>query len=229
MIEDPPLLKVRRKFARPDTKTVAAFQGVMTGHIVDALGGMGALDWRIKPLAPENSQFVGVALPCHAGPADNLAVFGALEAAQPGDVLLAASEEHMGCAVVGDLVIGMMRNRGITAFVTDGLIRDIEGILPVGLPVFCRGITPNSPVSNGPGTVGLPVILGGQQVCAGDLVVGDRNGVVVVPYNKIEDTLKQLEQIRKAEAEMEAAVQGGLIIPGFFQTVLDSGRIQEIK
>jgi len=144
-------------------------------------------------------------------------------------VLLAASEEHMGCAVAGDLVIGMMRNRGITAFVTDGLIRDIEGILPVGLPVFCRGITPNSPVRNGPGTVGLPVILGGQQVCAGDLVAGDRNGVVVVPYNKIEDTLKQLEQIRKAEAEMEAAVQGGLIIPGFFQTVLDSGRIQEIK
>jgi 4-hydroxy-4-methyl-2-oxoglutarate aldolase len=229
MIEDPPLLKVRRKFARPDTKTVAAFQGVMTGHLVDALGGTGALDWRIKPLALQNSEFVGVALPCYAGPADNLAVFGALEAAQPGDVLLAASEEHMGCAVVGDLVIGMMRNRGITAFVTDGLIRDIEGILPVGLPVFCRGITPNSPVRNGPGTVGLPVILGGQQVCAGDLVVGDRNGVVVVPYNKIEDTLKQLEQIRKTEAEMEAAVQGGLIIPGFFQTVLDSGRIQEIK
>ena len=229
MIEDPPLLKVRRKFARPDTKTVAAFQGVMTGHLVDALGGTGALDWRIKPLALKNSEFVGVALPCYAGPADNLAVFGALEAAQPGDVLLAASEEHMGCAVVGDLVIGMMRNRGITAFVTDGLIRDIEGILPVGLPVFCRGITPNSPVRNGPGTVGLPVILGGQQVCAGDLVAGDRNGVVVVPYNKIEDTLKQLEQIRKAEAEMEAAVQGGLIIPGFLQTVLDSGRIQEIK
>jgi 4-hydroxy-4-methyl-2-oxoglutarate aldolase len=201
----------------------------MTGHLVDALGGTGALDWRIKPLALQNSEFVGVALPCYAGPADNLAVFGALEAAQPGDVLLAASEEHMGCAVVGDLVIGMMRNRGITAFVTDGLIRDIEGILPVGLPVFCRGITPNSPVRNGPGTVGLPVILGGQQVCAGDLVAGDRNGVVVVPYNKIEDTLKQLEQIRKAEAEMEAAVQGGLIIPGFFQTVLDSGRIQEIK
>ena len=229
MIEDTPLLKVRRKFARPDTKTVAAFQGVMTGHLVDALGGMGALDWRIKPLALKNAEVVGVALPCYAGPADNLAVFGALEAAQPGDVLLAASEEHMGCAVVGDLVIGMMRNRGITAFVTDGLIRDIEGILPVGLPVFCRGITPNSPVRNGPGTVGLPVILGGQQVCAGDLVAGDRNGVVVVPYNKIEDTLKQLEQIRKAAAEMEAAVQGGLIIPGFFQTVLDSGRIQEIK
>jgi len=71
--------------------------------------------------------------------------------------------------------------------------KDIEGILPVGLPVFCRGITPNSPVRNGPGTVGLPVILGGQQVCAGDLVAGDRNGVVVVPYNKIEDTLNLLD------------------------------------
>ena len=83
MIEDPPLLQVRRRFPRPDAQTVAEFAGVMTSHLVDALGGKGALDWRIKPLAPENSQFVGVALPCHAGPADNLAVFGALEAANP--------------------------------------------------------------------------------------------------------------------------------------------------
>ena len=112
---------------------------------------------------------------------------------------------------------------------TDGLVRDIVGILPVGLPVFCRGVTANSPARNGPGTVGLPVILGGQQVCAGDIVVGDRDGVVVVPCAKIEATLKQLVQIRKAEAEMEAAVQGGLQVPGFYQAVLDSGRVQEIN
>ena len=229
MIEDPPLLQVRRRFPRPDAQTVAEFAGVMTSHLVDALGDNGTLDWRIKPLAPENAQFVGVALPCHTGPADNLALLGGIEAAQPGDVLLAATDGHTGCAVVGDMVMGMMRNRGVAAFVTDGLVRDIVGILPVGLPVFCRGVTANSPARNGPGTVGLPVILGGQQVCAGDIVVGDRDGVVVVPCAKIEATLKQLVQIRKAEAEMEAAVQGGLQVPGFYQAVLDSGRVQEIN
>jgi len=229
MIEDPPLLKVRRHFPRPDAKTIAAFQGVMTGHLVDALGGGGALDWRIKPLDEDNAHFVGTALTCHAGPADNLAVLGALEAAQPGDVVLASTEGHTGCAVVGDLVIGMLQNRGVTAFVTDGLVRDLVGILPVGLPVFCQGVTANSPARNGPGTVGLPILLGGQRVCAGDLVVGDRDGVVIVPHAQIDDVLQQLDHIRQIESEMETAVQGGLQVPGFYQALLDSGRVQEVE
>ena len=164
MIKDPPLLTVRQIFARPNAEEVAAFANVQTGHAVDAMNGRGALDYRIKPLAPPATPMVGVAITCHCGPADNLALFAALAAAKPGDILVAATDEFTTTSVTGDLLMGMARNRGILGLVTDGLARDLAGIVGVGLPVYCAGLTPNSPVRNGPGTVGLPVVLGGVAI-----------------------------------------------------------------
>ena len=80
---------------------------------------------------------------CHPGPGDNLAVFAALEVAQPGDVVFAATDTFTKTCVAGDILLAMARNKGIAGFVTDGLMRDVDGILPVGLPVFCMGVTPN--------------------------------------------------------------------------------------
>src|SRR5689334_15640694 len=114
MIADPPLLTIRRGFVRPTPAQLAAFSGVQTGFVTDCMAGRGALHHRIKPLAPPAEVLVGTALTCHAGPADNLAVFGALLAARPGDVILAAADAFEGTAVVGDLVLGMARNRGVT-------------------------------------------------------------------------------------------------------------------
>src|SRR5262245_3886194 len=98
MIENPPLLTLRRRFPRPSPADVAAFAGLPTGFVVDALGGQGALDGRIKPIG-EARGFCGVALTCDPGPADNLALYGALSIAEPGDVILAAAGGHSGCAV----------------------------------------------------------------------------------------------------------------------------------
>jgi 4-hydroxy-4-methyl-2-oxoglutarate aldolase len=114
---------------------------------------------------------VGVAVTCQCGPADNLALFAALATAQPGDILVAATDGFTATSVTGDLLVGMAKNRGIRGLVTDGLVRDVAGILAVGLPVYCAGITANSPVRNGPGTVGLPVVLGGATVSSGDLLI----------------------------------------------------------
>src|SRR6201999_645092 len=92
MIKDPPLLRIRRKFARPSKKILAAFAGIPTGFVTDAMNGRGALDYRIKPIAPPKDVIVGVAMTCDCGPADNLALWGALATAEPGDVLLAATD-----------------------------------------------------------------------------------------------------------------------------------------
>ena len=229
MIEDPPLLQIKRNFRRPRKSEVAAFEGLQTGYIADAMGGRGALHYRIKPLSPLGKTLVGVALTCDCGPADNLAVFGALHAAKPGDILMLATDSFTETAVIGDLVMGMARNRGVTGMVTDGMVRDVAGILAVGLPVFCAGVTPNSPARNGPGTVGLPVVIGGMPVESGDIVVADNDGVVVVSRARIPDVLGRLPAIRKAEAEFEAKVRNGLEVPGFFQDLIDAGRIKEIS
>ena len=228
MIEDPPLLQIRRAFARPSAAQIAAFSGVQTGYVVDAMNGRGALDGRIKPIGAANA-FCGSALPCYAGPSDNLAAFAALSVAQDGDVVICATDSSSGTAVTGDLLLGMMKNAGVVAFVTDGFVRDIQGIRFVGLPCFAAGLTPNSPARNGPGTVGLPVVVGGFAVAAGDIVVGDEDGVVVVPAKQIENTIARLARVRAAEADLDAKVRAGLRIPTFIQNLIDGGRFTEVN
>ncbi|MBA3519550.1 MAG: RraA family protein [Rhizobiales bacterium] len=228
MINDAPLLTMRRDFPRPSPDEVAAFANVPTGHVIDALGGRGALDHRVKPLAPPAAVLVGVALTCHAGPADNLALFAALDAARPGDIIVTASDSFTATSIAGDLLMGMAKNRGILGLVTDGMVRDVAGILGVGLPVYCRGVTPNSPDRNGPGRVGLPVVLAGVHVAPGDIVVGDGDGVVIVPRAMAGEVIRALEAVRGAEAALEAKVKAGLEIPEFVRAILDSNRVLEI-
>jgi 4-hydroxy-4-methyl-2-oxoglutarate aldolase len=208
MIEDPPPLVFATSVERPPPEIVGRFRGVPTSFIVDAMGGTGALDWRIKLLA--GSSLAGVALTCDCGPLDNLAFMAALADCRAGDVLVAATGGHVGAAVTGDLLIGVAKNRGAAGFVTDGLVRDLDDLETIGLPIYAMGVTPNSPQRRGPGSVGLPIVCGGVSVASGDVVVGDRDGVVVVPRARISATLETLEHVKVAEAATLERVRGGL-------------------
>ena len=228
MIKDPPLLTIRRDFPRPAPGDIAAFANVPTGYAVDAMNGRGTLDYRIKPLASATSVMVGVAITCQCGPADNLALFAALATAKAGDILVAATDGCTSTSVTGDLLMGMAKNRGLKGLVTDGLVRDLAGILGVGLPVYCAGITANSPVRNGPGTVGQPIVLGGVAIESGDVIIGDNDGIVVVPRGEIGAVIAKLADVRAAEAALEAKVKAGLEVPDFIQAILSSDRVVEI-
>ena len=210
MLKDPPILTIRRNFKRPPRELIAKLAGAQTGHIVDALQGRGALDHHIKPVDPERAHFVGTALTCETGPSDNLAILAALVVAEPGDVIIAASDGFSATAVVGDNVTMMAKNKGVAAIVTDGMARDRDGIVPVGLPVFARGITPNSCVRSGPGKVGLPIVCGGVAVEAGDVLVGDRDGVVVIRRTELAGVVALLDEIRRAEEETQAKIRAGM-------------------
>ncbi|MGL4444516.1 MAG: RraA family protein, partial [Alsobacter sp.] len=226
MIEDPPLVTLRRPTRRPSPAQIEALKGVQTGFLVDAMGGRGALDHRIRVLAGLPADFCGVALTCHAGPCDNLAVFAMLPVLTGGDVMMVATDSYVATAVAGDLLLGMARNQGAAAFVTDGCVRDIPGLLGVGLPCFSAGVTPNSPARNGPGTVGLPIVDGGVAVETGDIVVGDVDGVVVVPFDRIDAVIARLPDIRRAEAALDAKVKAGLTVPDFARAIFEQGRVR---
>jgi 4-hydroxy-4-methyl-2-oxoglutarate aldolase len=208
MLEDPPLLVVRKEFARPPAAKLAKLAGAQTGHIVDAMDGRGALAG-IRPVDPACAQFVGVALTCETGPSDNLAITAAVALAKKGDVVIAAGDAFQTTAVVGDIVALMARNAGCAAIVLDAMARDSEGIVGVGLPVFSRGITPNSCVRSGPGRVGLPIVAAGVAVSPGDVLVGDRDGVVVIPQARLDQVIARVEAIREAEAKVIAKVTDG--------------------
>jgi 4-hydroxy-4-methyl-2-oxoglutarate aldolase len=228
MIEDPPLLTIRSDFARPTPEQLSHFSGLQTGYAVDAMHGRGALDYRIKPLSPLAAPLVGIAITCSCGPADNLALFGAMANAKAGDILVASTDGFTGTAVTGDLLMGMARNRGILGLVTDGLARDSAGLLAVGLPVFCAGLTPNSPSRNGPGTVGLPVVMAGVRIESGDVLLADNDGVVVIPRAELATVIGRLELVRQAESSLEAKVASGLGVPDFIESILSSDKVRKL-
>lgn len=219
MIEDPPLITRKAKTRRPTQKQIKAFDTVPTGFIADAMGGRGAMHHQIKAIIPSQSRICGVALPVACGPADNLAAMMALPHVKKGDVIVASTDAFMATAVTGDLLLGMLRNLGAVGFVTDGAVRDVVGIEEMGLPCFAAGVTPNSPVRNGPGTINMPIICGDVSVEAGDIVVADLDGVVVVPFDRIQETIRRLEAVKAAEADLLPKVKNGLGIPAFVRAL----------
>lgn len=228
MIDEAPLMTIKRRFPRPTKEQVEAFTGVLTGFVVDALGGRGAMHLSVKPIAG-SAAFCGVAVPCDAGAADNLALLASLTVVEPGDVVVCKTDAFMDAAVTGDLLLGMLKNKGAVGFVTDGAVRDLPGIRDVGLPCYAAGVTPNSPAKNGPGTVGLPIVLAGIQVGPGDIVVGDEDGVVVVPHAQIPATIERLAAVKAAEADLLAKVQGGLTVPDGIRAMADSGKFTIVE
>ena len=228
MIEEPALITMRRDVPRPTASQLAAFENTPTGFVADALGGRGAMAARVKPVVPEQSVICGVAMPIHVGPADNLAVMMALPFVQPGDVIVAAADGFAETAVTGDLLLGMLRNLGAVGFITDGCVRDVAGIRDMGLPCFGAGVTPNSPTRNGPGTINLPVICGGVAVGPGDIVVTDIDGVVIVPFARIDETIERLKGVKAAEAALLPKVQAGLGIPDWVADLSTRIRIQTV-
>jgi len=228
MLKDPPLLTVRRMWQRPDAFTLGRLKGVQTGQAVDAMQGRGALDAAIKAIDPANAMFLGTALPCETGPNDNLAIIAAIAIAQPGDVVMAASEGFTQSAVVGDNVTMVAKGKGVAAIVIDGMARDIAGIAPVGLPVFARGITPNSCVRTGPGRVGLPIVIGGVVVEAGDIVIGDADGVVVLPRKHLHTILPSVEEVLAAEAATQGKIRSGFTNIGGIEDLLASDRVHYV-
>lgn len=226
MIEEAPLLTARKTFPRPAAELVAGFRDVPLAFICDAMDGSGAMDYRISALPGLPEKFVGVALPCDCGPGDNLAAGAAAALAQPGDVIVAAANGFTGTGIIGDLMAGMMKNRGVAAFVTDGVVRDLADLRRIGLPVFARGVTPNSVHRSGPGTVGLPIVCGGAAIAAGDIIMGDADGVVVVPQARASEVLARLKLVREQEAGVLAKVKAGLDAPPAGVELLAGGRVR---
>jgi len=201
MIEEPPLLIIKQERARPSAAQIDALRGTPTGFLTDTMQGRGALDHYIRMLSPHvlPDKVCGPALTCLCGPADILALLGALSEVKLGDVVVAATQRWHQSAVVGDRVMRMLKNAGAAGFITDGLVRDIEGILGVGLPVMCAGSSPNSPYAKGPGEIGLAVQLGGITVSSGDMLIGDVNEGVVILFASINNVIESVAEIKLLE------------------------------
>ena len=223
-----PALTIRSDFPRPDATLLGAFAALPTGNIVDAQDRLGALDHAIGPVTTM-SRFHGAAVVVDAGPRDNLAAWAALKVVKPGDVIVIRTGDHLNAAVIGDNIVAMAKNAGVVGVVTDGVVRDVDALNDVGLPVFARGVTPNSPWKNGPGTVGLEAAVGGVTIRSGDVVVGDVDGVVRVPLESAAAVAEAARAVVAKERGMEAAWRDGAVEPDWLDAALADKGVRWIR
>jgi len=212
MTEQPPrgFVAYRRKRVPPQ-EIIQGFAGIMTGVVSDALDRGGAMDYGIKPVGP-GMTVLGPAITLRSRPTDSLARDAALRMAEPGDVLVIATGNYTVTGTWGDLASYNAKGLGLAGMVTDGLCRDIVGIRECGLPVFARGYAPNAPVKSSDSQINVPVSVGGQIVHPGDIVVGDENGVVVIPQRYAEEVLAASREILKKEEQAMADIEAGIFL-----------------
>ena len=205
-----PGFRIRTAIQRPPAEIIAAMGAFETPQISDLMNRLYTMTAEIHGLTGPNLRVLGPALTVKVYPGDNLMVHKALDVAQPGDIIVVDTNGSHRTAVMGDLVATKARHRGIGGFVVDGLVRDLPGILELSdLPVYARGVTPVGPLHRGPGEINHPAVAGGVVVHPGDVIVGDLNGVVVVPGGFVEELLGRLEARSAAEADYTAAVARG--------------------
>lgn len=187
---------------------LAAWRAVPAAVVSDELNRAGAMAAGIKPLA-QGMSFVGQALTVQCMVADNAALHYALTVAWPGAVLTVDAGGFLGNAVWGGILHYAAKKTGLAAVVVDGAMRDVAEIRVSGLPAFSRGIVPTGPHKAWGGAINGPIQCGGVPVMAGDLLIGDDDGIVVVRPDQTPGLLERCHARLAKEKETLARIDKG--------------------
>lgn len=176
--------------------------------VYEAQGAKGALDSGMKPIDP-TVRLAGPALTVDARPADNLILHYAVLQAKPGDILVVDAKAFMEAGPWGDVLTIQAMKLGIAGLVINGCVRDANLIIDLGFPVFCRGLSIKGTGKNQPGRVNVPICFGDVQINPGDIVVGDRDGLVVVARDEVDSAISASLAREEKEARQRAAIEAG--------------------
>lgn len=179
-----------------------------TATIHEAQGQKGALDSGLKPL-DATLRMAGPAVTVDIRPSDNLMIHYALTKTKPGDVLVVDAKGFLEAGPWGDILTLAALELGLAGLVVNGSVRDGNAIIDMGFPVFCRGLSIKGTGKNQPGKVNVPVHFGGVQINPGDIVVGDRDGLVVVSPNEVDSVISKSVEREDKEESMRVALKQG--------------------
>jgi len=207
------LLRLFPASSPPEAGLIARYRHLSTPTISDSLerafGVIGLFPIGDCLASLGGEAMAGPALTVRTRPGDNLVVHKALDLARPGDILVIDAGGEVVNAILGELISLYAARRGIAGLVVDGAIRDKMAISAGPLPVFARGVSHRGPYKSGPGEIHGPVSLGGVPVHDGDIIVGDADGIVVVPRARAEATAKAAEEVVTREQEQRKAIERG--------------------
>ncbi|WP_423206589.1 RraA family protein [Paracoccus yeei] len=187
---------------------VEKFSRLPVANVSDSMHRMTAAGPRLRKMHREGV-LAGPALTVKARPGDNLMLHKAIDMAQPGDVIVVDAGGDLTNSLMGELMLAYAIRRGVAGFVLNGAIRDADQFIAMNLPVFAAGITHRGPYKDGPGEINVPIALDGMVIHPGDLMLGDSDGVLAVPFEAAEEVYARTAAKQEAEVKQMAAIEAG--------------------
>jgi len=201
--------RVLNRTRKVSAEWVELYRSVPVANASDSMNRMTAGGARLRPMHRQGV-LSGVALTVKSRPGDNLMLHYAIDIAEPGDVIVVDAGGDLSNALIGEMMVAYAIKRGVAGIVINGAIRDAASIGAEDFPMFAAGITHRGPYKDGPGEINVPISIDGMVVEPGDLIIGDDDGLLCIPYDHVKDVYerahakhvaeqKQLEQIAKGE------------------------------
>ncbi|MCZ6916020.1 MAG: RraA family protein [Gemmatimonadetes bacterium] len=194
---------------RPDPDLVKQFEGAASSNLADAMGRFNFMDAGIK--SRSGLSLCGVAVTVNCRPGDNLMVHKALEIAEAGDIVVVNTNGNVSSSVFGELMCHTAVAAKLGGIVVDGAIRDVPAIMKLSFAAFSRVVSPGGCDKDGPGEINVDIACGGAVVHPGDIIVGDGDGVVVVPQRDAAETLQRVGELVAREQERIKEIRGGVV------------------
>jgi len=202
------MYNVVRTTNRKYAALVPEFADIWSSTLADSMARHGAMDSSIKPIFPE-IRLAGIALTVQNYPNDNITTHRAFQMLKPGDVLVIDEGEGSMVGAFGYNMSLEARKMGAVGLVTNGHVRDVLVLRKERFPVYCKGTCPRSAQKNTPGSINVPVTVGGLVIHSGDMIVGDDDGIAVVPHAQIESVLEIAKARMKMEYQQARDIQDG--------------------
>jgi RraA family protein len=195
---------------RPQSDLLERLAALPTPNISDNMQRHYGATAGLRPYH-RGGKLIGAAFTVKTRPGDNLLVHKAIDMAAAGDVIVVDAGGELAQAIIGEIMTTHAAKRGVAGFVIDGAIRDAEAIASANLPVYARGVTHRGPYKDGPGEINVTVSIGGMVVNAGDIIVGDADGVLAVPQAIAEEVIAAATAQNRKEEAILAAIAAGTV------------------
>lgn len=201
-------LRILQRARSVDLALARQFLDVPVANVSDCMSRMTAGGARLRPMHG-GGRMAGPALTVKTRPGDNLMVHKALQLAVPGDVIVVDAGGDLTNAIIGEIMVGDAMLQRLGGIVINGAIRDAGALRAGDFPVFAAGVTHRGPYKDGPGEINVPIAIDGMVIEPGDLVIGDEDGLLCVPYAEAANLLAAAQAKQEVEARMVAGIADG--------------------
>jgi len=202
--------QICKRARKVDAGTVAKFRELPVANISDNMSRMTSGGPSLRPIHKKNV-LADPAFTVKTRPGDNLMIHKAIDIADPGDVIVVDGGGDLTNSLIGELMAAQAEKRGIAGIVIYGSIRDYDTLHAGTFPVFAAGVTHRGPYKDGPGEINVLIAIDGMVIAPGDLIVGDGDGIVCVPFEVTEEVLKATQAKHAAEIKQLAAIKEGKV------------------